>query len=205
MPYQIPKYIISIKKIKDILIEGTSISYSHETFAKLLFVDTSCLLTEQYFEDTILKNDSAFNLFINGNLRKDCLSYAISKSTKYLLSINKHKTNCVFESLRDAFEDTIMADIFKSIEDTSGNKLSYTNVLFENLRKLICKENLYYNELYDEVNDKLQKKVDLSNIFALLCLIAIFQDNIYLLFPDKYRTRWSTTDNGFFPHSPKIT
>lgn len=200
MTYEIPEYIVSIKKIKDFLIEGTPKSYDHGAFVKLLLVNGSSLLTEEYFDEKIMT--SGFSNFVNGNLRKENLRYAISKPTDFILSINKQKKNSVFEALRDAFDDMIMPDILNSIESISGNKNSYNKILFENLNEMIRKENLYYNELYSEISHNLCEMKHLSDVLALLCLVSIFQDNIYLLFPEKYHTRWS--DKGFFPHSPDI-
>lgn len=206
------KEFISIKWIKDLLQDGTSrAKFEHGEFARLLLVDSTQFFNDDYFAESILKeqlnSDTEFNNFVNGNLRKankrSAYLYANKNVPKRLLAIDRHnddKSGYVFESLTDAFELHIIPDILRYVSE--GGDEGYINGLFQGIDEYISPQNTFYKELYNEIKQLIDKKLSLSTLLALLCILAIFQDNIHLLFPEKYRTPWS--NDGFFPFQPEI-
>ena len=70
------------------------------------------------------------------------------------------------------------------------------------LSEFVEKKSIYYEELYDELKQKIYDETDIIDVLALLCLLALYQDDIHTLYPDKYYTR--REKENFFPFHPEI-
>ena len=136
--------LITIKKIKDIIICGTNIRLLHTDFVKELFLKNS-LLSENDFED-IIKNNTTFGKFIReGNLRKTTKSYryAIPKISEYIKrTIDEIGYDKFFESFYEVYQE-MLDSIYKNIL----SKQFYNQGLYTRIMNLVTQENTYFIEL----------------------------------------------------------
>lgn len=190
--------MITIKKIKDIIIYGTNVKFLHSEFVRELFVE-SYLLNENDFEKILLKNNTTFGKFIReGNLRKTSKSYryAIPKIAAYIKRIIEENGYDYFlKAFYDAYQK-ILNHIYEHIQGTQP----YNQGLYNRIMNLVTQENTYFIELYNEITNLKVEKDSLCKSLSLLTMIAIFQDSISEVIPQQnYKTKWS--NNGFFPHA----
>lgn len=192
---------LSIKKIKDKLQSGTSIRYVDGAFLKKLLVDSG-IFSDDYFEE-VIKSNFFSSLVKHGGLREDKHNKKYTRVNKKVRDDLKAKNDEAQNNLVNIFESVFNDIIIEELSAAShSDPYSYRDGLFNRLLDLVKPSNTYYIELYNDIEYSLTEDPDLAKALSLLCLIAIFQDEIYELFPDKYYTRWSK--NGFFPFQPKI-
>lgn len=162
-----------------------------------------------YFNSKIL--GSSFDNFVrHGGLRenkkKQYYTRANANVLKQLNTLNSEFQDALFSKFQRAFHANILPIIKKNILDDNDNNTDqyeeYIIGLYGRFLTIVTQENTYYNELYNTITQMLENQEKIEQVLSLLCLIAIYQDDIYLLFPNKYRTRWS--DEGFFPFQPEI-
>lgn len=198
---------LSIKKIKDTLEAGTSVSFERGDFLQLLLVESG-ILSLSYFNDKIL--GSSFDNFTrHGGLRENkankYYTHANANAIKQLNTLNSEYQDALLSKLYFTFRTIVLPIIKKNILHENNNTDQYDEYiisLYGRFSSIVTQENTYYNELYDTIMQMLKKQEKIEQVLSLLCLIAIYQDDIYYLFPAKYRTRWS--EDGFFPFQPEI-
>ncbi len=194
-----PDNLITLKKLKELLLQGTSVQMEHGEFLKLLLVDGSALFTEEEFLDSILYS-SALIGFMNGNLRKNSdWGYAISNAAKKLSRKNSESEDNLLHSFSYAYEHVILKKITAETEELEEQ---YYSGICSRLKLLTVGANVYYTELQNELSDWPNGYRQIPDILALLTVLAIFQDNICLICPGKYHTRCAEQD--FFPFHPAV-
>lgn len=192
---------LSIKKIKDKLQSGTSIRYVDGAFLKKLLVDSG-IFSDDYFEE-VIKSNFFSSLVKHGGLREDKNNKKYTRANKKVRDDLKAKNDEAPNNLVNIFESVFNDVIIEELSAAAhSDPYSYRDGLFNRLLDLVKPSNTYYIELYNDIEYSLTDDPDLAKALSLLCLIAIFQDEIYELFPDKYRTHWSK--DGFFPFQPEI-
>lgn len=217
---------MTIKLIKDRLESGTSIKFERGDFIKKLFLETD-LFSSDYFYNTIMNENSMapfYNLTRHGGLRymkskkrngKEYYIYANADLREQLERKNSAEYGFLYNKFTKFFKLNFLKMIWDSFwEDnatldnegerkrkTNSRYYAYINGLVKFFSEYVTKENTYYKELYNEIIELLDND-EIHEVLSLFCLIAIFQDDIHIIFPDKYRTRWS--EDGFFPFHPEI-